>query len=59
MRYCERTLRGRRARLPDLEMDHHVTRRFLLGRGGHHVHDDEWIDASRTARKLTCHVAVY
>jgi len=59
MRGLERSLRGRRARLPDLEMDDNVTRRFLLGGGGHHVHDDEGIDAGRAARKLACHVAGY
>jgi len=40
-------------------MDDHVARRFLLGGGGHHVHDDEGIDAGRAARELACHVAVY
>jgi hypothetical protein len=59
MRCRERTLRGRRTGLPDFEMDDHVTRRFLLCGGGHHVHHDKGIDAGRAARKLACHVAVY
>jgi hypothetical protein len=30
-------------------MDHDVARRFLLRGGGHHVHDDERVDAARAA----------
>ena len=59
MRRLERPLGSRRAGLPHLEMDYGLARRFLLGGGGHHVHDDEGIDAGRATRELACHVAVY
>jgi hypothetical protein len=58
----ERGVRGRqralgcgRAGLPDLEMDHGVAGRFLLGGGRHHVHDDERIDRFGAARDLGGH----
>ena len=44
-----------RAGLADLEMDDGVARRFLLGGGGHHVHDDERIDGAGAARNGTRH----
>ena len=45
----QRSLGRRRAGLADLEMDDGVARRFLLGSGRHHVHDDERIDRAAAA----------